>query len=440
MDQSSLVPLFNSTSVISKRINVSTMMECEEILSPELNISTLPRGDSESLMNPPFPSWDVLLFLRIDNVYKTIPPHKIANMVRHYHPNDATCSSALSRIKTRMTKSGFCKEWISKISLPRDIYRNIRSMKKKRLRSGFLDSQSTKPESYPGAYENVYINERSADASRCTDEIGIKDRSLYNSCIQNSTECSSPVNHSGTNTTRKTIRWVNHMEGIPEMFLQAYHIVSRRKLLSGEQASVSHVYAALNLLTGLKPSILLSKNTQINQKTLRVHAGTFKMFWARVTQCHSQDQKKATLNLTEATTKVNALDFDRPFLVPAPSIIRAFNWLQQVLFHGRSRLPTDVKAWARRALQSTFAPFCKTLVQSIHCDKNEPITNAEFRNPDHRINKVLYIYTVKMNYFDGFSVDQVAKYINLVGNFDGIKLPFTPLVHHMVHHIRISKS
>ena len=154
--------------------------------------------------------------------------------------------------------------------------------------------------------------------------------------------------------------------------------------------------------------------------------GNFAKFWACIKY---EKRSRSCRGEGNICTSKSTSSFDRPFLAPAHAIIRAFNWLKQVLFHGNSRIPSNLNVWARRSLQVTFSPFCK-------CTRYNPTTKTpqtEYRNPDHRINKVLYLYGVTMNYFEGFSTPDVAKYLNIKGSYEGIRPTFTPMIHALTH-------
>jgi len=341
----------------------------------------------------------------------------------------------LSRMKGRFTKCGFDPNWIDALILPPSVYKRVRTLRKRRMREQSTQSLRIHPRM---KYEENRITD-TVDSSITNESKGMIPRSgashtVYPHDPQSQTATTpnsllpddEPMHSISTSTPRVTILWVNRMSGIPEMFKQAYVVLSRRRLLSGRHASAQNVYAALNLLTGLQPDVLLCKTTVLDHKTTRTHAGNFAKFWASV-QCETKNRSGSAGTNARAHEALST--FDRPFLAPAHAIIRAYNWLKQVLFRGNTRVPSNLNVWARRSLQVTFSPFCKCNRYSTTTEIRQP----EYRNPDHRINKVLYLYGIKMNYFQGFSTQDVAKYLHMKGSYEGIRPKFTPMVHTLTH-------
>lgn len=414
MECESEVEPATSTSVCSSQSTVSEQLNAE-------NIDTL--------------SWDVLLLLRINNVYKNINPRQIIRIIQHYHRNPTTCISTLSRMKARFTKCGFDQNWIDALILPPAVYKRVRTLRKRRMREQCTQSFRMHPrmkndeDHLKDAVDSSITNESMGMIPRsgASHTVYQHDPESQTATVPNSLLAEDePIHSISISNPRVTILWVNRMSGIPEMFKQAYVILSRRRLLSGRHASAQHVYAALNLLTGLQPDVLLCKTTVLDHKTTRTHAGNFAKFWASV-QCRKKDRSGSVGENARAHEALST--FDRPFLAPAHAIIRAYNWLKQVLFRENTRVPSNLNVWARRSLQLTFSPFCKCDRYSATNERRQP----EYRNPDHRINKVLYLYGIKMNYFQGFSTQDVAKYLHMKGSYEGIRPKFTPMVHTLAH-------
>ena len=137
---------------------------------------------------------------------------------------------------------------------------------------------------------------------------------------------------------------------------------------------------------------------------------------------------QALLAKTHERTKFFLHSTD-PFLLQLMQLFEHTIGSSRSCFGSNPRVPSNLNVWARRSLQVTFSPFCKCNRYSTTTEIRQP----EYRNPDHRINKVLYLYSIKMNYFQGFSTQDVAKYLHMKGSYEGIRPKFTPMVHTLTH-------
>lgn len=343
--------------------------------------------------------FDPLSLLLINDAYKSIEPEHILTRLKAAYTNLASLSSTVSRLRTRLRKIGLPEEFTRQLHLGQDAYRSLRRRSRSRLLS----------EDAPAAGHGSSGAESQMDVV-----VGGGD------------------NHEDDHTDsrhkvhRVAVGWANTTLGIPRMFTCAYQVLQWRSFPSrndkvNDDADPAHVYAALNLITGLGPEELLDPNVAIlygSENTRIPHTGNFESYWICVGPSNGGAQSP----------------YDRPCLFLASRVAQAVGWMRRAL-----NLVSDGKlsprpavgchravirnrrhAWARRALLKTFGA----------CVAHDPIGGSSRRNcnPDHRFTQAVYVATVAANYFEGFRVQDAAKYLNIQGDFSGLQVPFTPMV------------
>lgn len=354
--------------------------------------------------------FDPLCLLLINDAYRSLSPESILQYLRARYSNLSSLSSTVSRLRTRLRKIGLPESFTARLHLRPDAYRALR--KRSRHRSLHADEAPSSRGVTAGAMD--------VDP----DEPGGGDRA--------------------DKTRRVSVEWASTTAGVPRMFECAYHILTWRKyprVSGGAAAEPAHVYAALNLVTGLGPHELLNPNVRIacgNEATVSPHTGNFEAYWVCVSpDSHASDPARSPSPATAPRA------YDRPCLFVASRVVQAVRWMRRAVnltvadnnaaLAARRRnekiestLINRRCAWARRALLKTFG-------SAVACDASVGFHGPgppfpRNRNPDHRFTLALYVAATAANYFEGFSVEETAGYLNIPGDFKRLRTPFTPLV------------
>ena len=382
------------------------------------SLSSLPftRGCEKNTEKKHF---DPISILLINDAYQHIPPKQILGCLAKAYTNLASLSSSVSRLRTRLRKIGLPESYTQQLHLPSEAYRALRKRSRDRMLQRTDKMDIVVPEITPSV--------DTTDSDMC-----------------------------GSHRTRRVaVEWANTTFGIPRMFQCAYTILQRRTLPSwnggpNAEAKPAHVYAALNLMTGLGPSELLDPYVSIRSgrdNTCTPHTGNFEAYWICIVPSQDESASKHSLANTCNDSPGNTSGtetkkpFDRPCLFVASRIVQAIHWMRRALnlikTDKRSLSLTSEKiqtvkcrryAWARRALLKTFG---RAVIMDQSEDtflNHEEKENSRNRNPGHRFTQAVYVATVAANYFEGFKVRDAAEYLKIQGDFDGLALPFTPLV------------
>ena len=372
--------------------------------------------------------FDPLSILLINDAYKCLTPESILEYLRSKYTNLSSLSSTVSRLRNRFRKIGIPENITSRLHLPSEAYKALR----KRSRDTML--QALRP---PSSKFNVLDEAKSKQEDQSTGmriPIGmVIDHEIKDSDRGTAVLCDD----AGSSTHRLSVDWANTTYGIPRIFRRAYHVLAWRRFPleeGGQVAEPAHVYAALNLLTGLGPHKLLNPDVTIRSgkgSTVSPHTGNFEAYWICVSPNAS----------SKHSTREQWRRFDRPCLFVASRVVRAIQWMRRAL----NLTPTTASvgevsrnadkterilisrrfAWARRSILKTFGP---AVASDAHIDTGGERSNGRNCNPDHRFTLALYVAATAANYFEGFSVNDTAGYLNINGDFYGLKTPFTPLV------------
>ena len=129
---------------------------------------------------------------------------------------------------------------IDALILPPSVYKRVRTLRKRRMRA--QSTQSFRIHHPRIKYDDNHLTD-AVDSSITNESMGMIPRSGASHTVYphdpqsqtattpNSLLAEDESMHSiSTPTPRVTILWVNRMSGIPEMFKQAYVILSRRRL------------------------------------------------------------------------------------------------------------------------------------------------------------------------------------------------------------------